>query len=131
MKNEMFPITLIVLASLLLASCRGTATPSAATPVAPAATQRPTATPVPPATPAPPEKVTLTYLVSQGWLSDAEQELGQKFEEQTGIHIDYQVVPADQYFTVLRTKLNTGEGPDIFGGQSGKTDLRVQYSIAL
>lgn len=74
-------------------------------------------------------KTPLTYLVSQGWLFDAEQELGKKFEEQTGIHIDYQVVPADQYFSVLKTKLNSGEGPDIFGGQSGVTDLKVQYDV--
>jgi len=132
MKNKLFSITLIVVVSSLLASCGGAATPGAATPVAPTATPRPTATPAPPAppaTPAPPEQVTLTYLVSQGWLFDAEQELGQRFEEQTGIHIDYQVVPADQYFTLLRTKLNAGEGPDIFGGQSGKTDLKVQYDV--
>lgn len=97
---------------------------------------RPTPTPTPgaaptqaPAAPAPAEKVTLTYLVSQGWLFDAEQELGQKFEEQTGIHIDYQVVPSDQYFNLLKTKLNAGEGPDIFGGQSGVTDLIVQYNV--
>ena len=74
-------------------------------------------------------QVTLTYIASQGWIFDAEQELGQKFEEQTGIHIDYQIIPADQYFTVLKTKLNSGEGPDIFGGQSGVTDLKVQYDV--
>lgn len=73
--------------------------------------------------------VTLTYLASQGWIFDAEQALGQKFEEQTGIHIDYQIIPADQYFNVLQTKLNSGEGPDIFGGQSGVTDLKVQYNV--
>ena len=44
-----------------------------------------------------------------------------KFEEETGIAIDYQIVPADQYFNLLRTKLNSGEAPDIFGGQSGVT----------
>jgi len=60
--------------------------------------------------------VTLTYLVSQGWTFDSDQALAQQFEDQTGIHIDIQVVPADQYFTVLKTKLNSGEGPDIFGG---------------
>ena len=65
------------------------------------------------------DKVTLTYLASQGWVYDAEQTLGKKFEEQTGIAIDYQIVPADQYFNLLRTKLNSGEAPDIFGGQSG------------
>jgi raffinose/stachyose/melibiose transport system substrate-binding protein len=75
------------------------------------------------------DKVTLTYLASQGWVFDAEQELGKKFEEQTGIAIDYQIVPADQYFNLLRTKLNSGEAPDIFGGQSGVTDLKLQYNV--
>jgi len=73
-------------------------------------------------------KVTLTYLASQGWIFDSEQALGKKFEEQMGIHIDYQIVPADQYFNLLKTKLNSGEGPDLFGGQSGVTDLIVQYN---
>src|SRR3954447_14800596 len=73
--------------------------------------------------------VTLTYIASQGWIFDAEQALAQKFEAKTGIHIDYQIIPADQYFTILKTKLNSGEGPDIFGGQSGVTDLQVQYDV--
>jgi len=76
-----------------------------------------------------PTGVTLSYLVSQGWVFDAEQALGKKFEAQTGIHIDYQIVPSDQFFNVLKTKLNSGEGPDIFGGQSGVTDLEVQYNV--
>lgn len=75
------------------------------------------------------EKVTLTYLASQGWVYDAEMALGKKFEEETGIAIDYQIVPADQYFNLLRTKLNSGEAPDIFGGQSGVTDLKLQYNV--
>jgi len=75
------------------------------------------------------DKVTLTYLASQGWVYDAEQALGKKFEEQTGIAIDYQIVPADQYFNLLRTKLNSGEAPDLFGGQSGVTDLKLQYNV--
>jgi raffinose/stachyose/melibiose transport system substrate-binding protein len=75
------------------------------------------------------EAVTLTYMASQGWVPDAEIELGARFEEETGIHVDYQIVPADQYFTVLQTRLNTGEGTDIFGGQSGVTDLIVNYNV--
>lgn len=75
------------------------------------------------------DKVTLTYLASQGWVYEAEQALGKKFEEETGIAIDYQIVPADQYFNLLRTKLNSGEAPDIFGGQSGVTDLKLQYNV--
>jgi raffinose/stachyose/melibiose transport system substrate-binding protein len=76
------------------------------------------------------EGITLTYMASQGWIKDAELELAKKFEEETGIHVDYQIIPADQYFSVLKTKLNSGEATDIFGGQSGKTDLKVQYDVA-
>jgi raffinose/stachyose/melibiose transport system substrate-binding protein len=117
-RRDFLRLSALGAAGAALAGCRPTPTP---TPSA-APTQAPAA-------PAPAEKVTLTYLVSQGWLFDAEQELGQKFEEQAGIHIDYQVVPSDQYFNLLKTKLNAGEGPDIFGGQSGVTDLIVQYNV--
>lgn len=72
---------------------------------------------------------TLTLLASQDWVYDAEMELGEKFEEETGIHIDYQIIPGDQYYNVLMTKLNSGEGPDIFGGQSGRFDIVTQYNI--
>jgi len=75
------------------------------------------------------EKVTLTYLASQGWVFDSEMALAKKFEEQTGIAVDFQIIPADQYFNVLRTKLNSGEGPDLFGGISGVTDLKLQYNV--
>jgi raffinose/stachyose/melibiose transport system substrate-binding protein len=73
--------------------------------------------------------VTITQLASQDWIKQAEMDLGAQFEEETGIHVDYQIVPSDQYFNVLQTKLNTGEAPDIFGGQSGQTDLAVNYDI--
>ncbi len=43
--------------------------------------------------------------------------------------MDYQIIPADQYFNVLKTKLNAGEATDIFGGQAGKSDLEVQYDV--
>ena len=73
--------------------------------------------------------VTLTYIASNGWIFDSEQALGKKFEEKTGIHIDYQIIPSDQYFNVLQTKLNSGEGPDIFGGQSGVSDLKTTLNV--
>ena len=72
---------------------------------------------------------TVTLLASQDWVYDAEMELGEKFEEETGIHIDYQIIPADQYYSVLMTKINSGEGPDIFGGQSGRFDIVSQYNV--
>ena len=114
MKKFSYVITLLLLSTMLFAGCAG------AQPVAPASEA---------GAPAAGEGVTLTYMASQGWIKDAELELAKKFEEETGIHVDYQIIPADQYFSVLRTKLNSGEGTDIFGGQSGKTDLKVQYDV--
>lgn len=117
MKKLSFALSLFVLLSLLLAGCAG---------VQPAA---PAAGDAAGSDAAAGEKVTLTLMASQGWVKDAELELAKKFEEQTGIHVDYQIIPADQYFSVLKTKLNSGEATDIFMGQSGKTDLKVQYDV--
>jgi len=75
------------------------------------------------------KNVTLTYMASQGWIKDSEMELAKKFEEETGIKIDFQIVPSDQYFNVLKTKLNAGEGPDIFGGQSGYSEITMNYNV--
>ena len=74
-------------------------------------------------------KVTLSYQVDANWIKDAERTLAKKFEDETGIAIDFQIVPADQYFNVLKTKLNSGEAPDLFGGQSGVTDLKLNYNV--
>lgn len=61
--------------------------------------------------------VTLTYVVSQNWVNKGttvDDDLNKKFEEETGIKIDMQVIPDDQYVNVLKTKLSTGEVPDMF-----------------
>lgn len=75
------------------------------------------------------EGTTISVMASQDWVYDAEMELGKQFEEETGIKVDYQIVPADQYYNMLMTKLNSGEGPDIFGGQSGSYDIVSQYNV--
>ena len=33
------------------------------------------------------------------------------------------------YFTVLQTKLNSGQGPDIFMGQTGAGQLVTDYNV--
>lgn len=73
-------------------------------------------------------KTTITVMCSQGWVEDAERKLGRRFEEETGIHVDYQIVPADQYQDLLQTRLNSGQGPDIWGAQSGFA-LRTTYNV--
>jgi raffinose/stachyose/melibiose transport system substrate-binding protein len=66
---------------------------------------------------------TISYMASRDWIQKAEQDLGLKFEQETGIKVDYQIIPADQYQNLLKTKLNAGECTDLFGNQSGKYDL--------
>lgn len=67
--------------------------------------------------------VTISYIASQDWVQKAEQDLSLKFEQETGIKVDYQIIPADQYPNLLKTKLNSGECADLFGNQSGKFDI--------
>jgi raffinose/stachyose/melibiose transport system substrate-binding protein len=143
MKKFSSVLSLLLLAAILMAACTPAqpAAPAAtqAPAAAPAATEAPAATQAPAATVAPAateatttttkSNVTITYMASQDWIKNPELELAKKFEEQTGIHVDYQILPADQYFTVLKTKLNAGEATDIFGGQSGKSDLKLQYDV--
>ena len=75
------------------------------------------------------DDITLTFMASQDWVQDAEMELGAKFTEETGIKIDYQIVPSDQYESLLMTKLNTGECTDLFGGQSSQFSIVNQFHV--
>ena len=79
--------------------------------------------------PAAEEDVTITFMASQDWVQDAEMELGEKFTEQTGIKVDYQIVPSDQYESLLMTKINAGECTDIFGGQSSQFSIVTQFDV--
>jgi raffinose/stachyose/melibiose transport system substrate-binding protein len=142
-------LALIVALSIVMATgCTSTTeTPTVEAPVptvaptkAPVPTIAPTEAPAP--TAAPTEEVqatevpafepgtTISYLASQDWIKDSEMELANRFEAETGVHVDFQIIPSDQYFNVLETKLETGgEGLDIFGGQSGKTDIQLQLNV--
>ena len=74
------------------------------------------------------QDVTLSWVTSQGWALDAHLALAEKFTEETGIGVDVQIVPADQYTNVMKARLNSGEGIDIFGSQSGVTEL-LNYNV--
>ncbi len=136
MKKPFKALSAAALASMLLISCAAPQAPATQPPAVepttasadPTTVAEPTTAPEPTSAPVA-EPVTLTYMASQDWIKDAELELAKKFEAETGIHIDYQIIPADQYFALLKTKLNAGEATDIFGGQSGKTDLKLQYDV--
>ncbi|MBJ8193720.1 extracellular solute-binding protein, partial [Bacillus cereus] len=45
--------------------------------------------------------------------------LNEAFTQETGIKVDMQVIPDDQYANVLKTKLASGEAPDIFMVSAG------------
>jgi len=130
-------ITLVVVLSIaMVTGCGPAATP---TPALEEPTQAPAQEPTEaaateevPATEAPAFEpgTTITYIASQNWVLDSEMELAKQFESETGVHVDFQIIPSDQYFNVLQTKLDAGgEGVDIFGGQSGKTDIKLQLNV--
>ena len=73
--------------------------------------------------------ITITHMSSVGWVSDAERSLALLFEEETGIHVEFQVIPADQYFPLLMTRLNAGAAADLFGSQGGRFDIVTQLDI--
>jgi raffinose/stachyose/melibiose transport system substrate-binding protein len=124
------------LASLVVSALVvGCSSPAASAPASSAPTVAPTTAVAPsPAVSqsAPPAKsdVTIEVMASQDWIESSEQVLAGRFEEQTGIHIDFQIIPSAQYFDVLKTKLSSGEGIDLFLGQAGKSDMKLQYDAA-
>jgi raffinose/stachyose/melibiose transport system substrate-binding protein len=60
--------------------------------------------------------VTLTFGTHQSGLpvSGIVQKLGADFEKETGIKIDFQIVPDAQWRDLLKAKIQAGEAPDIF-----------------
>lgn len=120
-------IALVVIFSIIATGCSAaTATPAVET----STTEQPTADAQATEAPAFAPGTTITYIASQNWVLDSEMELAKKFEAESGVHVDFQIVPSDQYFNVLQTKLEAGgEGIDIFGGQSGKTDIKLQLNV--
>jgi len=76
------------------------------------------------------EEVVLTYLAASNWIKDYEYELAEAFEAETGITVDFQELPPDQYENVLRLNLTAQEGVDIFGLISGIPSLqRMQPEV--
>jgi len=128
-KNMLLKLfSLMIVLSVLITACGApaTETPAPVKTDEPAATEALSATEAPAFAPG----TTITYIASQNWVLDSEMELAKKFETETGVHVDFQIIPSDQYFNVLETKLEAGgEGIDIFGGQSGKTDIKLQLNV--
>ena len=61
----------------------------------------------------------ITIMSSQDWIKDSELKLGEKFEEETGIKVEYQIINANEYQSELLSRLKSDDKPDIFMAQSG------------
>jgi raffinose/stachyose/melibiose transport system substrate-binding protein len=72
--------------------------------------------------------VTLTVLSSQDQIRDAEVKLAEKFTQKTGIKIDFQIIPSEQFDNLLSTRLNSGECTDLFMAQSGALNIGPRYN---
>jgi raffinose/stachyose/melibiose transport system substrate-binding protein len=113
---------MLVFSAVSCSTITGTSAGAGQTPSVSSAASKPA--PGQSAKPASPKKdITLTIMASQDWVQNAEMDLGKKFTNQTGIYIDYQIVPSDQYSNLLQTKLNTQDCTDIFWSQGGKFDI--------
>lgn len=62
------------------------------------------------------QATTIKVLANQGWLhqSGIDKTLADQFTKESGIGVDFQVVPQDQYDSLLKVKLAAGEGVDVF-----------------
>ncbi|WP_373233182.1 ABC transporter substrate-binding protein [Cohnella sp.] len=63
----------------------------------------------------PAKDVTLTLTAASGdtWIRPIDQEIIKDFEKETGIRVDVQITPVDQYASVLKSKLSAGVGTDL------------------
>lgn len=61
-------------------------------------------------------KVTLTFGTSQSGIprTGIMQTMAKEYEQETGVKIDFQVVPDAQWRDLIKVKLASGEAPDIF-----------------
>lgn len=70
--------------------------------------------------------VTLTIAAAQDWIKDWDRKVAEDFTAETGIEIDFQLNPNDQYVNIVKAKLASGEGVDIFYANTGQGVL--EYS---
>ena len=64
--------------------------------------------------------VTLTVAAAQDWIKDWDRKVAEEFTAETGIKIEFQLNPNDQYTNIVKAKLASGDGVDIFYANTGR-----------
>lgn len=81
------------------------------------------------------KKVTIELAISKSSQDSAfiQQDLLDEFEKKTNIHVNLQLIPAEQSTTVLQTKLAVNEAPDIiqYNLASATTDLNLERNFEI
>ncbi|WP_181873132.1 ABC transporter substrate-binding protein [Fontibacillus phaseoli] len=81
------------------------------------------------------KKVTIELAISKSSQDSAfiQQDLLDEFEKKTNIHVNLQLIPAEQTTTVLQTKLAVEEAPDIiqYNLASATTDLNLERNFEI
>lgn len=62
---------------------------------------------------------TITRLSATGGVRDIDFVLAEEFEKQTGIKVDLQILPDDDYDNIILSRLMAGNGPDIYTARCG------------
>jgi raffinose/stachyose/melibiose transport system substrate-binding protein len=65
-------------------------------------------------------KAVISMVVSQGWTTEGDEEVIRRFKEASGITVDLQVTPAAQHHDLIKARLSSGEGPDMFMVQTNE-----------
>ena len=135
MKKILYVMSLLIIASMVLAACGGGA--PAATEEAPVATEAPVETQAPVATepPAAAEKVQVRWFVGLGSGTNPEQITAQEEvvadfnASQDKIELVIEIVPYEAARDTLSTQIASGAGPDIVGpvGWGGSNDFYGQW----
>jgi len=76
-------------------------------------------------------EVKLSFMLSQAKWKDVYQAMADEIEKDEHIAIEFQVIPDDQYFALVKTKLSIGEVPDIiqYNTPTQNLELNVQENI--
>lgn len=60
------------------------------------------------------EATKISFLTSQGKFKEEYRTMAEAIKQDHGIEVDFQVVPDNEYYSLLKVKLSTSEVPDIF-----------------